>query len=379
MINAVSSDDASAEALYSGTHDDFDIVAKVSPKQSADIVDNEEAHERLLLSRKVVTQSGLDVVLQYFKDTKLLSPTSGSLIVVVQQLVKETGGLPARFDLGDVTVSGLAKARGGSADIYQGYIQGKNVCIKKIRRTKDTLDKVSENISNEVILCGYLPAHPNILSLLGVYRERDIHSLVYPWMENGDLTLYLKRCPDSNRIQLLHDVSLGLQFLHERSIVHGDLKGTNILVDDSERACIADFGLSSILPSQGGTPYCQAPELLLGEYNTKASDIYAFGCLAYEVFAGKQPFTETFNRSLVMIKVLEGHRPKRPDNSPIWNTWGLTRTDDLWTMIEDGWKANPAERPAIESVIQTLERALAEGRRGLDDRSAQPEGKPGDA
>ncbi|KAG6826415.1 hypothetical protein H0H92_015861 [Tricholoma furcatifolium] len=328
------------------------LEVQASPVQHAD---NEGGHGRLLALRKDLAQSGLDVILQYSKSTKLLSPTSESnLIVVLQRMVKETGGLPARFDLGDVTVSGVAKAREGSADIYQGYIQGKTVCVKKIRRTKDTLHKVSENILNEVILCGYLPAHPNILPLLGVYRERDMQSLVYPWMENGDLMLYLKRCPDSNRVQL-----------------------TNILVDDSERACIADFGLSSILPSLGGTPCCQAPELLLGEYNTKASDIYAFGCLAYEVFAGKQPFTEIFNRSLVMIKVLEGHRPKRPDNSPIWNTCGLT--NGLWIMIEDGWKANPAERPAIESVIQSLERALAEGRRGLDDSSAQPEGKPGDA
>ncbi|KAG6823627.1 hypothetical protein H0H92_009613 [Tricholoma furcatifolium] len=345
MIDPVSKDTG---ALYAGTHGDLNIIAKVPdcqptsaleyqvlPTRSADIVDNEEAHERLLASCEALTQNGLDVVLQYSKDTNILSPTSESnLIVVLQQLVKATGGLPARFDLAGVTVSGAAKARGGSADIYQGYIQGKDVCVKRIRRTKDTQDKISKNVLDEVILCGYLPAHPNILPLLGIYREGDIQSLVYLWMGNGHLVSYLKRYPDSDRLQLI-----------------------NILITGSARACIADFGLSSILPARGGTPHCQAPELFGEAHNMKATDIYAFGCLAYEVFAGKQPFSETLNQSFVMNMVLKGHRPKRPPSiSPSWNVWGLT--DDVWALIEACWTEHPMERPTIDAVIQSLERAL---------------------
>ncbi|KAG6822959.1 hypothetical protein H0H92_011917, partial [Tricholoma furcatifolium] len=165
----------------------------------------------LLASRKALTQTGIDVILQYSKETKLLSPSSESnLIVILQKLVKETRGFPTRFDLAGVIVSGPAtKARGGSADIYQGYIQGKSICVKKIRRTQDTQDKVSKDISDEVILCGYLPSHPNILPLLGVHREGDMQSLVYPWMESGDLVSYLKRYPDSNRLQLVKSSSPG--------------------------------------------------------------------------------------------------------------------------------------------------------------------------
>ncbi|KAG6825182.1 hypothetical protein H0H92_004441 [Tricholoma furcatifolium] len=253
MINAVSEDDG---ALHSRPwHSDLSIVTQVwlpqiftkallitcrpnhqlpvnsalefqaSPVQP---VDNEGGHGRLLALRQALTLAGLDIILQYSKDTKLLPPASTSnLIVVLQQLVKKTGCWPTRFDLAGMTISGAAKARGGSADIYQGRIEEKIAFVKKIRRTQDTRDIVSENISNEVILCGYLPAHPNILPLLGVHREGDMQSLVYPWMESGDLTSYLKRYPNSNHIQLLHDISLGLQFLHERSIVHGDLKGVS--------------------------------------------------------------------------------------------------------------------------------------------------------
>ncbi|KAG6828314.1 hypothetical protein H0H92_008429 [Tricholoma furcatifolium] len=305
--------------------------------------DDEEAHERLRVLPKVLIQSGLDVVLQYSKDTKLLSPTSESnLIVVLQHFFKETGGLPARFDLAGsgLTISGPVKAKGGSANIYQGYIKGQVVCVKKIRCTKDKLDKFSKMmLDSEVILCGYLPAHPNILPFLGVYREGNTQSLVYPWMENGDLVSYLKRHPDSNRVDLI-----------------------NILVNNSGRACIADFGLSSILPGfRGGTPRYQAPELFKEEYNTKATDIYAIGCVAYEVFTGQKPFSEVSNIPGVVIRVSQGYRPKRPDNNPSWTAWGLT--EDLWTMVQGCWKADPVERPTIEGIIQSLEQALAQGRR----------------
>ncbi|KAG6825181.1 hypothetical protein H0H92_004440 [Tricholoma furcatifolium] len=339
MIHELSEDTG---ALYSGIATEVPgslltsaLEFQVSPTRSANVFDNEGAHKRLPVSPKALTHTGLDVILQYLKDTKLLSPTSASnLIVVLQQHIKDTRDLPTRFDLAGVTTSGVARARGGSADIFQGYIQGQVVCVKKIRHTKDTLDKVLKIILDEVILCGYLPDHPNILPFLGIYRGGDIPSLVYRWMENGDLVSYLKRHPDSNRVYL---------FLHERSIVHGDIKGINILVNSSGRACIADFGLSSILPSRGG----------------------------------KQVFSEISNISLVMMKVWKGYRPKRPANSPRWNAWVLT--EDLWTMIQGCWKADPVERPTIEGVIQFLEEALAEGRRGLDDDSAQPENKPGEA
>jgi serine/threonine protein kinase len=108
------------------------------------------------------------------------------------------------------------------------------------------------------------------------------------------------------------DVSNGLEYLHSERVVHGDLKGVlyisfkrrpdnlcsllqlNILVTPSHRACIADFGLSSICDAislrfthstatpHGGTGRYQAPELLSGARNHFGSDVYAFACVCYE-------------------------------------------------------------------------------------------------
>ena len=93
----------------------------------------------------------------------------------------------------------------------------------------------------------------------------------------------------------IHDVASGLAYLHSKKIVHGDLKGVNILITASLRACIADFGLSRVADTQGlrmttsntrpvGTARWLAPELLIGGgRSSKESDVYSYACVCYEV------------------------------------------------------------------------------------------------
>lgn len=118
-----------------------------------------------------------------------------------------------------------------------------------------------------------------------------------------------------NRFTQVLDLTQGLRYLHELGIVHGDLKGViraliselhflncmqiNALVDRSGRACLADFGLSSVsaakipgwttlltsMANSGGTLRWQAPELLEDQPSTFASDIYAWSCVCYEVIS----------------------------------------------------------------------------------------------
>ncbi|KXN83511.1 Mitogen-activated protein kinase kinase kinase 3 [Leucoagaricus sp. SymC.cos] len=94
-------------------------------------------------------------------------------------------------------------------------------------------------------------------------------------------------------IRELHDVISGLEYLHDFGIVHADLKAKNVLVSESKRAVLADFGASRIseaLPTTSvngatGTPYWMAPELLIeeGSSPSRESDVWSFGCLCYEV------------------------------------------------------------------------------------------------
>ncbi|KAG6907960.1 hypothetical protein DXG01_006748 [Tephrocybe rancida] len=315
------------------------------------------------------------------------------LSVATQRISARSGLYPACYELKDVVQQGQYPVNaGGFTDIYKGVFRGRVVCLKTIRLYQnDQIHLVLKSTSKEAILWRQL-LHPNVLTFFGLYRFQNRISLVTPWMENGDITVYLKKNPTAPRQRLAVDVGKGLTYLHENGIIHGDLKGPNVLVDDAGRACLADFGISSISDSRiiawttqslgharGGSTRWQAPELFAigasdvdeeeveaAVKNTKASDIYALGCIFFEIFTGDIPFASITRDNTVILRVSSDARPTRPPNSSLsWTEWGLT--EDIWACIEDCWKGQPAERPLAAAIAQRLTPRLMEDmRRGLD-------------
>lgn len=175
----------------------------------------------------------------------------------------------------------------------------------------------------------------------------------------------------------------------------------NILVSPSGRACLGDFGLStlqnaenvrwtslSVIGSTGGTVRWQAPELCKGGTTvTMASDIFAFACVCYEVcppfsssqcrqyvliihaclnqiYSGRLPFYQVRIDMQVAFKIIMGGRPSRPSDSVALKT-GLT--DTMWGIMEDCWKQDPDDRPAAFLVTTRL---LLESTASMDLRDA---------
>ena len=143
----------------------------------------------------------------------------------------------------------------------------------------------------------------------------------------------------------------------------------NILIDETHRARLADFGLLTIIsgttklatPSSsfthGGTYRWMSPELfapdkfgLADSRRTEHSDCYAFGMVILEVLTGQVPFSG-YNDMTVVTKVVDGERPERPQGPErVWFT------DDLWEMLGQCWLPQPEVRPTIEAVLERLER-----------------------
>ncbi|GLB42831.1 putative protein with domain-containing protein [Lyophyllum shimeji] len=314
---------------------------------------------------------GLLNMLQRFLDVHEFSPSSSfrrDLIVAIQRLAGNSGLYPVCYELTNVSTEGLPQSSGSFADIYMGRFQGRAVCLKTIRFNKQTdMRHFLKVCSNEAILWGQL-SHPNLLPFYGVFRFGGSISMVSPWMVNGDINNYLKNHPSAHRSLLAFDVAQGLRFLHENLVIHGDLKGPNILVNESGKALLADFGISSIsdpqilaltshsVGSKGGSVRWQAPELFDEDiHNTTASDVYAWSCVVYEIYAGHMPFVHVRDQAVV-LKVTKGERPGRPSAES-----GLT--DEIWSLMQDCWETTPAKRPTVDQVIEWLMADLPQGTR----------------
>ncbi|KAJ7589942.1 kinase-like domain-containing protein, partial [Mycena floridula] len=285
---------------------------------------------------------------------------------VLTDLSRKSGQYPKSLTLQGVD-NGEWVASGGFADVWKGHLEdGQVVSIKRPRIARSQAVGFLKLWSREIILWSQL-SHPNVLPLYGIYYLEDVESspvcMVSPWMENGNLVQFLRSTADKiNRLLLTLDIASGLEYLHEQGIIHGDLKGLNILVTSAPvRACITDFGLSNIIASQipeltsdnrsstqGGTLAWQAPETMRHinpSKSTRESDMYSFACVCYELFTGKPPFceTETFRDVTIMLKVLNGDRPSRPASSEL--------NDTVWNCMTDCWKAQPAERPTATDIV----------------------------
>ncbi|KAJ7098394.1 kinase-like domain-containing protein [Mycena epipterygia] len=237
--------------------------------------------------------------------------------------------------------------------------------MMRIFQVSDT-EAVLKEFGREALIWRQL-SHPNLLPFFGLYYLDKRLCLVSPWMENGNILEFLRKEPlgIDRRLSLMLDVALGVKYLHENKVVHGDLK-INILVTPSRRACIADFGLSSIVDAitlrfthssasaRGGTARYQAPELLKGEsQNHFGSDIYAFACVCYEILTGKAPFYELLNDMVVMFKVVNGERPSQPIACS-----GTTTFDSLWDLLRHCWQEKPDTRPTAAQIVDRLEGPL---------------------
>ncbi|KAG8920561.1 hypothetical protein FRC02_000833 [Tulasnella sp. 418] len=269
----------------------------------------------------------------------------------------------------------IPSATGGNSDIYKARLdqdamaKSKLVAVKVLRSIRIRPGFAPEEILKKRLMremsiwCQL--AHENIVPFLGYAFNGTFPCMVAPWYENGNLPDYITRHPAVDKTQMVLESLNGLVHLHSRDppVVHGDLKASNILVDDQGHARITDFGLSRIMEeghtgwttSTGvsGTHRWMAPELLLTERckPTTAADVYSVTLLVLEIYTGKIPFPHLdaapFFRAIVAEK-----SPERSHYSP------FDPPEDVWQVFEHGWSFQPDQRPRIEILKKKLEKAL---------------------
>ncbi|KAF9783954.1 kinase-like domain-containing protein [Thelephora terrestris] len=227
-------------------------------------------------------------------------------------------------------------------------------------------EKSFKRLCREVVVWKHL-SHPNILPLLGVSFPANPHRfrVLTEWMPNGNIMQYAKSNRTANRLQLLSEVMSGVTYFHDLGIVHADIKGANILVDDMGVARVADFGLMTITDltatflsepgdSGGGTWSRMSPELLnpkdFGSDGrpTRESDCYALGMLIYEFLTGLRPFPHVQAPPLILA-ILDGVRPEKPPHA---ESFGFS--DTLWGLLQSCWSERSSTRPTAGELLDHI-------------------------
>ncbi|KDQ07884.1 hypothetical protein BOTBODRAFT_590924 [Botryobasidium botryosum FD-172 SS1] len=224
--------------------------------------------------------------------------------------------------------------------------------------------------------------HPNVLPFLGSHQSRSLTYLVSPWMENGHVLEFVQKHPEADSLELLVQVANGLEYLHtfQPQVIHGDLRGPNILISQFGNVCIADFGLSELKTESSdsystpwvfaGHPRWQSPEIMMAytkeeARRTAASDVFAFGRVMLELFTIKLPFFYLSQDHGVIRRVEVGEFPDRPCDD---TTVARGLDDTMWNLMTDCWNVTPSQRPSATDLISRLNGAI-EGRSDRDESS----------
>ncbi|PON85818.1 S-receptor-like serine/threonine-protein kinase [Trema orientale] len=193
--------------------------------------------------------------------------------------------------------------QGGFGSVYKGKLQdGRELAVKRLSSSSG---QGIEELKNETILISKLQ-HRNLVKLLGCCIQEEEKLLVYEFMPNKSLDIFIfdpKRSAQLNwatRFNIIHGIARGLVYLHRDSslrVIHRDLKASNILLDEKMNPKISDFGLARIFEGTSdlvnthrvvGTLGYMSPEYAMGGIFSEKSDVFSFGVMLLEIVSGRK-------------------------------------------------------------------------------------------
>eukprot|EP01119_Soliformovum_irregulare_P014107 TRINITY_DN3829_c0_g1_i1.p1 TRINITY_DN3829_c0_g1~~TRINITY_DN3829_c0_g1_i1.p1 ORF type:complete len:780 (-),score=197.66 TRINITY_DN3829_c0_g1_i1:108-2447(-) len=251
--------------------------------------------------------------------------------------------------LSDVTIESPL-ASGNFGQVFVGNFGSRKVALKSLTEIQ------SEELEREASILKSLN-HPNIVRYYGFAQIRAEMYIVMEYASEGSLKTLLKTYNPTRAelIQWVRDVACGMRYLAVNKIVHKDLALRNLLLtrDDmgNTLVMVSDFGLATTLNSivkQKDAPLplkWTAPEILLHERPSLASDVWSYGIVMWEMYSqGQTPYPGMSNDDAVN-SVMEGHRLESPQGCP----------QPVYDLMMECWQRDPQERPTFARIIEKVD------------------------
>ncbi|XP_075005443.1 serine/threonine-protein kinase Nek1 isoform X4 [Calonectris borealis] len=250
-----------------------------------------------------------------------------------------------------IKVRKIGEGSFGKAILVKAKENGQQYVIKEINISKMS-NKEREESRREVAVLANMK-HPNIVLYRESFEENGCLYIVMDYCEGGDL---FKKINAQKGILFSEDqildwfvqICLALKHIHDRKILHRDIKSQNIFLTKDGTIQLGDFGIARVLNSTAelartciGTPYYLSPEICQNKpYNNK-SDIWALGCVLYEMCTLKHAF-EAGNMKNLVLKIISGPFP------PV----SVHYSYDLRNLLSQLFKRNPRNRPSVNSILE---------------------------
>lgn len=293
---------------------------------------------------------------------ELFCPTDGTRLV---KLVAKPDSLIGRIFDNRYEVRSVL-GNGGMGTVYRGWQLSvdREVAIKVIHPKLATVRSVAKRFLREARLSSRLQ-NPAIVSVYDFGQGDDgVLYIVMEFLRGRALADELKRGQPMTVQRLVRigtQICDALEAAHAEGIVHRDLKPHNVMLLEGDRVKVLDFGLAKSFAADDsgitgtdallGTPQYMPPEQILGKPIDQRADIYAFGCMLYQMSAGRTPFDGNLPTNALLGMHLHDSAPPLPDEVP----------RPLASLVARCLAKDPLERPASAALVRMALEALAEG------------------
>lgn len=247
----------------------------------------------------------------------------------------------------------IGKGSFGYAMLVQTVSDRKHYVMKVIDVSK--MDrKQKEEALNEVHVLKAM-RHPYIVTYRESFMNKSCLCIVMDYADGGDMYGKIAKQKQLGRgfsedqiLDWFVQICLAMKHIHERKILHRDLKTQNIFLTSKGEVKIGDFGIARVLKSTYdcaqtaiGTPYYLSPEICQEKPYNQKSDIWSLGCILYEMTTLRHAFDSNNMKGLV-LKILRGAYPAIPD----------IYSDTLKELVAEMLQREPASRPSVKRILE---------------------------